>query len=30
MRVGQRKALAIEAKGIRTVKRWSKLKEWLR
>ena len=28
--VGQRKALAIAVKGTRTVKRWSKLKDWLR
>jgi len=28
--VGQRKALAIAVKGIRTVKRWSKLEDWLR
>jgi len=27
--VGQRKALAIAVKGTRTVKRWSKLKDWL-
>ncbi|MEI6669934.1 MAG: ATP-dependent RecD-like DNA helicase [Acidobacteriota bacterium] len=28
--VGQRKALAIAVKGTRTVKRWSKLADWLR
>jgi exodeoxyribonuclease V alpha subunit len=27
--VGQRKALAIAVKGVRTRKRWSKLREWL-
>ena len=27
--VGQRKALAIAVKGTRTVKRWSKLRDWL-
>ena len=27
--IGQRKALAIAVKGSRTLKRWSKLREWL-
>src|SRR5262249_42990429 len=27
--VGQRKALAIAVKGAKTLKRWSKLREWL-
>jgi exodeoxyribonuclease V alpha subunit len=27
--VGQRKALAIAVKGVRTRRRWSKLREWL-